>query len=188
MSHRRHNLNTKGKGRHQGETVPQKARPAGAVKPIISKQKFGKPMNEQIIQEMAAIRRGCTVFGIVAGAACLIIFLLFAATCHAQTEYYSPFSVVIAKEVTDIYHTPVHVVITDKTISIGVDAEGGQKFNRAIQGREDENDNKTRYIISDGIVLHERTPKGERVTWITDKFQWALFSFQPDFFEVINEK
>ena len=125
--------------------------------------------------------------------AALSILALFArcSDCKGQTDFYSPFHFVVttpepgSKSITDIYHVQTHVVITDATISIGVDTEGGQRFNYAIQGAERES-GKTRYIIQDGIVIHEKGKDGESVTWISSKFQWRLYSFCPKLVEIEN--
>ena len=130
--------------------------------------------------------------------ACLVIALLTVASCTrtvvkccAQTDFYSPFHFVVttpepgSKSITDIYHVQTHVVITETTISIGVDSEGGQRFNYAIQGTEREID-RVRYIITDGIIIHEKNAEGESVTWISSKFQWRLYSFYPKIVEIEN--
>lgn len=120
------------------------------------------------------------------------IAMCSATIAHGQTDFYSPFSVVVtpqaagSKSVTDIYHTSVHVTIESDHIVIGTDSEGGKRFVHQIQGTEVESARKTRYIIPDGIVTHETDAHGETVTWTTSKFMWRLFSFMPTFIEIEN--
>lgn len=143
--------------------------------------------------DFSSLRRtamGCIWFaGIIA---VFSIAMCSATVAHGQTDFNSPFSVVVtpqtagSKSVTDIYHTPVHVVIEAGYISIGTDAEGGKKFLHEIQGTEIENERKTRYIIAEGIIVHETNKEGETVTWTTSKFMWRLFSFLPSFIEIEN--
>lgn len=143
--------------------------------------------------DFEALRR--TVKNLAWAGCILAIFsvaMCSATVAHGQTDFNSPFSVVVtpqvsgSKSVTDIYHTPVHVVIEAGYISIGTDAEGGKKFLHEIQGTEIENDRKTRYIVADGIIVHETDAHGETVTWTTSKFMWRLFSFLPSFIEIEN--
>lgn len=145
---------------------------------------------DEIFLEIAAIRRGCLWFGAFMAALCLFMFC-GAVAAHGQTDFYSPFHFVVttpqpgSASITDIYHVPTHVVITEATVSIGVDTEGGQRFNYAIQGVERETD-RVRYIIPDGIIIHTATKEGECVTWISSKFQWRLYSFLPKLVEIEN--
>ena len=144
----------------------------------------------KILAELAASRRGCLWF---AGIAALVSIAMCSSATLAdgQTDFYSPFPFVVtnpqpgSKSITDIYHVPTHVVITEATVSIGVDAEGGQKFNYAIQGVEREAD-RVRYIITDGLIIHTTNKEGECVTWISSKFQWRLYSFLPKLVEIEN--
>ena len=126
----------------------------------------------------------------------IIIAVFSVAMCAAtvakgQSDFVSPFHVVVtgpqpgSKSITDIYHVPTRVVITEATVSIGVDSEGGSRFNYPIQGIEHET-GKTRYIIPEGIIIHAVTKEGECVTWINSKFQWRLYSFLPQFIEIEN--
>lgn len=143
----------------------------------------------QILAELASIRRGCIAFGIIA--ALIGLAMCGATVANGQTDFVSPFHFVVttpepgSKSITDIYHVPTHVVITADAVSIGVDAEGGQKFNYPIQGVERETD-RVRYIIPDGIIVHTTTKEGECVTWISSKFQWRLYSFLPKLVEIEN--
>lgn len=143
--------------------------------------------------DFEALRR--TVKNLAWAGAILAVFsiaMCSATLAHGQTDFYSPFSVVVtpqtagSKSVTDIYHTAVHVVIEADHIVIGTDAEGGKRFIHMIQGTEVESERKTRYIIPEGIVTHETNSEGETVTWTTSKFMWRLFSFTPIFIEIEN--
>lgn len=189
MTKRRKHPIGAGKGRHGSEVQPAAKRPPGEIKPIISKSKHGKMIHQFHDTDQRPITDGCA--GILAAIVALI--LMFPRCGNSQTDFYSPFHFVVtnpepgSKSITDIYHVSTHVVITEATVSIGVDAEGGQKFNYAIQGVEREAD-RVRYIIPEGIIIHAVTKEGECVTWITSKFQWRLYSFLPRFVEVINEK
>ena len=136
---------------------------------------------------LARLFRACLVIALLTVASCTMTVV----KCCAQTDFYSPFHFVVtapqpgSKSITDIYHVQTHVVITETTISIGVDSEGGQRFNYAIQGTEREID-RVRYIITDGIIIHEKNAEGESVTWISSKFQWRLYSFYPKLVEIEN--
>ena len=139
------------------------------------------------LRGLAQMFRACLIIGLLAFVSCTVTVV----KCCAQTDFYSPFHFVVttpepgSKSITDIYHVSTHVVITDATISIGVDTEGGQRFNYAIQGTEREID-RVRYIITDGIIIHEKNAEGESVTWISSKFQWRLYSFYPKLVEIEN--
>lgn len=194
---RKHPLGT-GKGRHGSEVQPAGKRPPGEVKPIISRTKHGKMIrtfhdtDENPLPDFSGIR---TAFGgwlwALAALAVFVVAMCGATVAHGQTDFVSPFHFVVttpqpgSKSITDIYHVPTHVVITEATVSIGVDAEGGQKFNYAIQGVERETD-RVRYIIPDGIIVHTTNKEGECVTWISSKFQWRLYSFLPKLVEIEN--
>lgn len=80
MSKRRASvLGKRGAGTHQPERVSSN-RPAGEVKPIVSKSKHGKPMRydfhdtDEVFLEMAAIRRGCLWFAGIMALLCLFMF------------------------------------------------------------------------------------------------------------------
>jgi len=180
MKRRSSVIGKRGSGKHQPETTPN-ARPPGEVRPVISTKKHGKPMQYAFHNtDERPITDGCA--GIIA--AIIAIMLMFPRCGNSQTDFYSPFHFVVtnpqpgSKSITDIYHVSTHVVITETTVSIGVDAEGGQKFNYAIQGVEREAD-RVRYIIPEGLIIHTTSKEGECVTWITSKFQWRLYSFLP---------
>lgn len=76
-------IGKRGPGIHQPQTN-QNTRPAGQVKPIISKSKHGKEMqqNENITLEMAAIRRGCIWFAIIT--AIISVAMCSATVAHGQ--------------------------------------------------------------------------------------------------------
>ena len=200
MKRRSSVIGKRGAGKHQVEPN-RESRPAGQIKPVISKSKHGKMIridefhdnDGDIGPDFATARRlfrGCLLFGGIMAIVCLLLFCS-AVKAHGQTEFISPFHVVItapqpgSKSITDIYHVPTHVVITETTVSIGVDSEGGSRFNYPIQGVEHET-GKNRYIIPDGIIIHAVNKEGETVTWINSKFQWRLYSFLPQFIEIEN--
>lgn len=198
--HRKHPLGT-GKGRHGSEIQPATKRPPGEIKPIISKSKHGKMIHadeyhdtdEQMgPADTTGIRRAFhTCLWLAAILAIFAIAMCSATVAQGQTDFYSPFHFVVttpqpgSASITDIYHVPTHVVITEATVSIGVDTEGGQRFNYAIQGVERETD-RVRYIITDGLIIHTTNKEGECVTWISSKFQWRLYSFLPKLVEIEN--
>ena len=198
MSKRRSSVYGKrGAGAHQPEHT-QSARPQGEVKPVRSRTKHGKMIrtfhdtDENPLPDFSGIR---TAFGgwlwALAALAVFVVAMCGATVAHGQTDFYSPFHFVVttpqpgSASITDIYHVPTHVVITEATVSIGVDTEGGQRFNYAIQGVERETD-RVRYIIPDGIIIHTTNKEGECVTWISSKFQWRLYSFLPRMVEIEN--
>lgn len=190
-------LGKRGSGAHQPEHQPN-TRPPGEVKPVISKSKHGKMItkfhdtDENPLPDFSGIRTAFS--GWLWALAVLAIFAVAmcgSVAAHGQTDFYSPFHFVVttpqpgSASITDIYHVPTHVVITEATVSIGVDAEGGQRFNYAIQGVERETD-RVRYIIPEGIIIHTVNKEGECVTWISSKFQWRLYSFLPKLVEIEN--
>lgn len=111
-----------------------------------------------------------------------------------SVEFVSPFHVVVApaqgdqKATTDMYHVPTRVVLSDSLTSIGTDVPGGRKFVQVVYAVEREPDGRTRYIVDEGIIVHETLPGwgGCLVRWITDKFVWALYEKVPDHIQVEN--
>lgn len=107
--------------------------------------------------------------------------------------FVSPFHVVVApaqgdqKATTDVYHVPTRVVLSDSLTSIGTEVPGGRRFVQVVHAVEREPDGRTRYIVDEGIIVHEKIPdKGCLVRWITDKFVWALYEKVPDHIQVEN--
>lgn len=82
MSKRRSSvIGKRGAGKHQPEHVPNE-RPAGEVKPIISKTKHGKPVKydlheETFMPDFAGARRAATAFLLFAG----LVAVLCVITC-----------------------------------------------------------------------------------------------------------
>lgn len=127
----------------------------------------------------------------------ILSFVYVLARCtegKGQTvEFVSPFHVVVApaqgdqKATTDVYHVSTRVVLSDSLTSIGTDVAGGRRFVQVVHAVEREPDGRTRYIVDEGIIVHEKIPdKGCLVRWITDKFVWALYEKVPDHIQVEN--
>lgn len=122
----------------------------------------------------------------------LLFFVYLLARCTEgrgqDVDFVSPFHVVVSpaqgdqKATVDVYHVPARVVLSDSLTSIGTDVPGGRKFVQKVYAVEREPDGRTRYIVEEGIIVHQ--PGVAR--WITDKFMWALYASVPDHVQVEN--
>lgn len=72
----------KGKGRHSPDHIPQKRRPAGPIKPVVSKYKFNKMIHDSEHGDAQSFRRLVILLGLI-----LITSLMQCAICQTHFRF-----------------------------------------------------------------------------------------------------